>query len=793
MPSSFNTTNTTHATTNQNSAEVSSHAAANQTNVSTANWTDPANNLGYGVGRLFRGAFDLASSTWQNWWNPNPGPSPEEMAQRQQAIYIAGLKECIEHLKPVLENARKNPHDLASLGKVDELAQHYAAYVNVASTMELNAYQQQLFQPIREQVGQLSDPSLKRKLKMLLPVLARDFSEQENKKSGSLVEDDDEYTEALSQSYYEEESTFTKSSQSFSKGKRSIEEASFPAIFDLNTLDGGNGFMVRIASGGQLGRSVNTAGDINGDNIADLVLGAPTANSNNGTAYVIFGNRGGFASPFNLTNLNGSNGFMVPGIASSGVLGISVSTAGDINGDNIADLVLGAYGANANNGTAYVIFGSREGFTSPFNLTNLNGSNGFMVPGIASSGVLGYSVSTAGDINGDNITDLVLGAPGANANNGTAYVIFGSRGGFVSPFDLTNLNGSNGFMVPGIGAGFLGDSVSTAGDINGDNITDLVLGAFIANAGNGTAYVIFGSRGGFVSPFNLTNLNGSNGFMVPGAAGGQLGFFVSTAGDINGDNIADLVLGAFNANAGNGTAYVIFGSRGGFASPFSLNNLNGNNGFTVPDIALRGKPSFSVSTAGDINGDNITDLVLGAPNANLNNGTAYVIFGSRGEFVSPFNLANLNGNNGFMVPGIAPSGLLGFSVSTAGDINGDNITDLVLGALNANGGNGTAYVIFGQNTIVAPTPTPTPTPIPTPTPTSAPLTPTPTPTEPEPNPTPTPTPNNNVFIITAGVIGGVVGFAALAGAGYGFFKCKQNQEQEHNYHSLPSTDPSLNP
>ncbi len=120
----------------------------------------------------------------------------------------------------------------------------------------------------------------------------------------------------------------------------------------------------------------------------------------------------------------------------------------------------------------------------------------------------------------------------------------------------------------------------------------------------------------------------------------------------------------------------------------------------------------------------------------MNNGTAYVIFGSRGEFVSPFNLANLNGNNGFMVPGIAPSGLLGFSVSTAGDINGDNITDLVLGALNANGGNGTAYVIFGQNTIVAPTPTPTPTPIPTPTPTSAPLTPTPTPTEPEPNPTP---------------------------------------------------------
>ncbi len=92
MPSSFNTTNTTHATTNQNSAEISSHAAANQTNVSTANWYDPASNLGYGVGRLLGGAFDLASSTWQSWWNPNPGPSPEEIAQRQQDYLCSWFK-----------------------------------------------------------------------------------------------------------------------------------------------------------------------------------------------------------------------------------------------------------------------------------------------------------------------------------------------------------------------------------------------------------------------------------------------------------------------------------------------------------------------------------------------------------------------------------------------------------------------------------------------------------------------------------------------------------------------------
>ena len=757
MPSS--STNTTNVSSSGSATHLSSHPTVNKTNTSTANAYDPASDLGYGVGRLFRGAFDLASSAWQSWWNPNLGPSPEEIAKKQQAIYVAGVKECIQHLEPALENVRKNPNDPASLGKIDDLSQHYAAYVNVAPAMELNAYQQQLFQPISEQIERLSDPSLKQKLKMLLPVLAIGSSAEKNKKTHSAIQND-EYGVPLSQAYYDEEKTVKNppnekrhleqiSTSTLNmvnlpldnqinpafQNKRAVMQQSFPASFDLNNLNGNNGFMVPgIASGGYLGGSVSTAGDINGDNITDLVLGAFNANSGNGAAYVIFGSRGGFTSPFDLTSLNGNNGFMVPAIALSGYLGISVSTAGDINGDNITDLILGAPFANSYNGTAYVIFGSRGGFVSPFNLSNLNGSNGFMVPGISSNGELGSSVSTAGDINGDNITDLVLGAPVANSNNGTAYVIFGSRGGFTSPFNLTNLNGNNGFMVPGIASGgYLGISVSTAGDINGDNITDLVLGAYAANSRNGTAYVIFGSRGGFTSPFNLTNLNGNNGFMVPGiASNGYLGISVSTAGDINGDNITDLVLGAYQANSNNGTAYVIFGSSGGFTSPFNLSNLNGSNGFMVPGIASTGQLG-SVSTAGDIDGDNITDLVLGAYGANSGNGTAYVIFGSRGGFTSPFNLTNLNSSNGFMIPGIASTDNLGSSVSTAGDINGDNITDIVLGAP---GNNGTAYVIFGQNTVVTPTPTSTSMPASTPTPTPTFTT---TPIMPTPVTTPTPT------------------------------------------------------
>ena len=436
---------------------------------------------------------------------------------------------------------------------------------------------------------------------------------------------------------------------------------------------------------------------------------------------------------FNLTDLNGINGFSINGMAGGAfsgngdLAGYSVRRAGDINGDGIGDLIIGAplagRGSSASAGQSYVIFGSRKGFGSSLNLSSLNGSNGFSINGINRSDQSGSSVSAAGDLNGDGIDDLIIGAPlsGPNGNRdaGQSYVLFGSRNGFSAAFNLSSLNGNNGFAINGMAVGDnSGGSVSAAGDVNGDGIADIIIGARQAGphgtASAGQSYVIFGNRSGFSPSFNLSSLNGSNGFAINGINRlDYSGFSVSGAGDINGDGIADLIIGASSPDAilqGANQSYVIFGSRSGFEATFDLSSLNGRNGFAINSIGLADSLGISVSGAGDINGDGIDDVIVGAnradPDGKINAGQSYVIFGSRSGFSASFNLSSLNGSNGFAINGVAgrdrssDGDYSGGSVSAAGDVNGDGIADIIIGAevADANGQRapGQSYVIYGS-------------------------------------------------------------------------------------------------
>ena len=488
----------------------------------------------------------------------------------------------------------------------------------------------------------------------------------------------------------------------------------FPASIELSSLDGSNGFVLDSeAEDDYSGWSVSAAGDINGDGIDDLIIGATGADPNgncSGRSYVVFGASTGLSNPVALSSLNGSNGFVLNGEAANDTFGQSVSDAGDINGDGIDDLIIGAAGLS------YVVFGADSGLPSPFELSSLDGSNGFVLNG-EEAGESGWSVSGTGDINGDGIDDLIVGAPFADSNgsfSGRSYVVFGSATGLPNPFHLSSLNGSNGFVLNGEAAGDLfGFSVSGAGDINGDGMDELIIGAPVADPNGldraGRSYVVFGADNGLPNPFELSSLNGENGFVLNGeAVNDRSGRSVSAAGDINGDGIDDLIVGAYGASANgsdSGRSYVVFGSSAGFPAELDFSSLNGFNGFMLNGEAELDESGWSVSGTGDINGDGIDDLIIGAYRADLfgsKSERSYLVFGTNAGFPAEFELSSLDGSNGFVLIGEADLDESGRSVSGAGDVNGDGIDDLIIGAYRAdpNGNDsGRSYVVFGSDAI----------------------------------------------------------------------------------------------
>ncbi|MDP6059151.1 MAG: hypothetical protein QGH33_09675, partial [Pirellulaceae bacterium] len=248
------------------------------------------------------------------------------------------------------------------------------------------------------------------------------------------------------------------------------------------------------------------------DGYADFAIGAPFADkqvqggllSGSGEGYLIFG---GPSIESNVTQLDGTNGFRIAGFASYDRAGYSVSSAGDINGDGIDDLLISAPADRTipvHPGQTYVIFGKESGFERVLDLGSLDGTNGFSLFGIDGADHAGWSVSGGGDINGDGIDDLLIGVPFADQYSGTlafygvgeAYVIFGRDTGFPNRVVLGALGNDEGFILLGeVAYDRTGHSVSTAGDVNGDGFDDFIIGApsdpDYTNR-PGRAYVMFG-------------------------------------------------------------------------------------------------------------------------------------------------------------------------------------------------------------------------------------------------------------------------------------------------------------
>ena len=406
------------------------------------------------------------------------------------------------------------------------------------------------------------------------------------------------------------------------------------------------------------GRSVSGAGDVDGDGYDDVLVGAPEDDDtwrDSGSVYVYYGTSTGVSSSSE-DKLTASDGDF------SDLFGFSVSGAGDVNGDGYDDLVVGAYYDDDNgqsSGSVYIYYGTSIGVSSNSE-DKLTASDGAM------NDHFGRSVSGAGDVNGDGYDDVVVGAFGDDDNGsetGSVYVYYGTSSG-VSSSSEDKLTASDGAARDEFGW-----SVSGAGDVDGDGYDDVVVGAYgdLDNGyKSGSVYVYYGTSTG-VSSSSEDKLTPSDGVNHD-----RFGWSVSGAGDVDGDGFDDLVVGAYQDDdnwSDSGSVYLYYGTSTGVSS-------SSEDKLTASDGAASTYFGYSVAGAGDVDGDGYDDLVVGAyydDDNGLRSGSVYVYYGTS-TGVSSSSEDKLTPSDG------AYNDKFGVSVSGAGDVDGDGYDDLVVGA-----------------------------------------------------------------------------------------------------------------
>lgn len=373
--------------------------------------------------------------------------------------------------------------------------------------------------------------------------------------------------------------------------------------------------------GAFFGWAVSELRDVNGDRVTDAIVGEVDGGSQTqGRVWVYSGRTGQLL--FRRSGRPGEQN------------GYAIADAGDVNRDGVSDVISGAPGQGSDIGHAYVYSGA-------------NGRTIVRLRGHRHGDMFGAAVSSAGDVNGDGVPDLLVGAPGTGAAAGHAYVISGRTFRTIRVLSVHRR------------ADEFGDGVAGTADLNGDGVPDVIVGASGKNPGHGAAYVYSGRTGKLL-------------FRIPGergnAAFGQ--FFVAGVGDVNGDGVPDVYVGDYASNNA--------GQAGGFAAVYS-----GVDGTRLH--AWRGATGEGMGpgrSAGDVNGDGVPDIIVGnytssdgAPAA----GKVQIFSGATGKRLRTITSTTANENLGFDAVGV-------------GDTNRNGTPDFLISAANLD----TVYIVDGS-------------------------------------------------------------------------------------------------
>ncbi|MEM6460396.1 MAG: Hint domain-containing protein [Pseudomonadota bacterium] len=538
-----------------------------------------------------------------------------------------------------------------------------------------------------------------------------------------------------------------------------------------------------VAAGDRSGVFVASVGDIDGDGIDDLIIGADQADPNDkasaGETYLVSsqdlydldiadGMADGIIELANVAAIGAAKGnsYQFNGIDAGDLSGISVASVADLDDDGKDELIIGVPGAESNgisSGETYLISsrdlaaldiadgGSADGIVDLADVAAAD--NSYQFNGNDFFGQSGISVASAGDLDGDGREELIVGAFGADGGSGKTYLI-SSRD--LATLDIADGNAADGiidladvadapysYQFNGIAAGDnSGISVASAGDIDGDNIPDLIIGAYRADPNvvdSGASYLISGAElaaldtadGQTDGIIELANVAAAdNSYQFNGAAAGdRSGISVASAGDVVGDEKDDLIISAYWADDGganSGAIYLISSEdlvdlddsteNGGTAGDGIIELANvaaAPNSYQFNGIDAGDLSGYSVASVADLDDDGKNELIIGASGAGSNGNRSGEIY-----LISSKDLAALDMADGqvdgiidlehvaaaphsYQFNGIAAADRSGFSISAADDVTGDDVPDLIIGARfadpNGNDLAGESYLVSGAD------------------------------------------------------------------------------------------------